>query len=152
MTLNNPPPHHPPPPLKKKHHWKFQYGFGLLPCKTPSPLKMVIWPSVGWVWLFSGDNTTSLGNTSVGCFKQCCLHKWTGNKQIIITVLTNWSRGKMKQVQHTEKQLISCTHNKKYHLDKKKLGQINKLLTSVKILANHRSHSKQKSLTFVDQQ
>ena len=26
----------------------------------------------------------------------------------------------MKQVQHTEKQLISCTHNKKYHLDKKK--------------------------------
>ena len=58
----------------------------------------------------------------------------------------------MKQVQHTEKQLISCTHNKKYHLDKKKLGQINKLLASVKILANHRSHSKQKSLTFVDQQ
>ena len=58
----------------------------------------------------------------------------------------------MKQVQHTEKQLISRTHNKKYHLDKKKLGQIKKLLTSVKMLANHRSRAKQKSLTFVNQQ
>ena len=58
----------------------------------------------------------------------------------------------MKQVQSTEKQLISCTHNKKYHLDKKKkLGQIKKLLTRVKMLANPRSHSKQKSLTFVSQ-
>lgn len=60
---------------------------------------------------------------------QCGEHSTSPIKWIIIIirVLTNWSWGEMKQVQHTEKQLIACTHYKKYHLDKKNLCQIKKL-------------------------